>query len=72
MKQVSSSAPHVCRTKKLDQELGREFWIAVVVMAGFAIYVIAKVRMYMRQSDAQWRKVDKSKLKSWDEDDERK
>jgi len=72
MKQVRPSTPQVCRTKKLDQELGREFWIAAVVMAGFAIYVVARVRMYMRQSDAEWRKVDQSKLKSWDEDDERK
>jgi len=49
--------------------LAEEFWIAALVMAGFIIYVVAKVRMYMRQSDAEWRQVDKSKLKAWDEDD---
>jgi hypothetical protein len=46
-----------------------EFWIAALVIAGFAIYIAAKVRMYMRQSDAEWKKVDKSKLKTWNDDD---
>jgi len=49
--------------------LAEEFWIAAFVMAGFIIYVVAKVRMYMRQSDAEWQQVDKSKLNTWDEDD---
>ncbi len=45
------------------------FWIAAVIVAGVAVYVWGKVRFYMRQSDAQWREIDKSKLKTWDEDD---
>ncbi|MDH5621214.1 MAG: hypothetical protein OEY74_03960 [Gammaproteobacteria bacterium] len=40
-------------------------FIAVVV-----IYTIAKVIDYMRRSDEQWRQVDKSKLKKWDDDEE--
>jgi len=50
--------------------VSREFWIAALFMAGFAIYVVAKVRMYMKQSEEEWRQVDKSKLKTWtDEED---
>ncbi len=46
-----------------------EFWIAVLIVAGVAAYVIAKVVFYMRKSDDQWRDVDKSKLKTWDDDE---
>jgi len=45
-------------------------WVIFGVLAGFVIYVIAKVRMYMRQSDGQWQQVDKSKLKDWEDDDD--
>jgi hypothetical protein len=38
--------------------------IAVVI-----IYVIAKVVENMRTSERQWREVDKSKLKKWEDDD---
>ena len=34
------------------------------------VYTIAKVLQYMRLSDRQWREVDKSKLKEWQDDDE--
>lgn len=40
-------------------------FIAVVV-----VYTIAKVVGYMRQSEAQWEQVDKSKLKEWDDEDD--
>lgn len=33
------------------------------------VYTIAKVRQYMRESDEQWRRVDKSKLREWKDDD---
>ena len=39
-------------------------FIAVVI-----IYTIAKVIDYSRQSDEQWRDVDKSKLRKWEDDD---
>jgi len=39
-------------------------FIAVVI-----IYTIAKVIDYSRQSDEQWRDVDKSKLREWEDDD---
>jgi hypothetical protein len=49
--------------------MGKEFWIALFVLGVFAVYVIAKILAYMRQSDDEWRQVDKSKLKTWEEDD---
>lgn len=41
-------------------------FIAVVV-----IYTIAKVVDYMRQSERQWKQVDKSKLKEWEDDEDK-
>ena len=38
--------------------------IAIVI-----VYVIAKVVYYVRRSEEQWKEVDKSKLKEWDDDD---
>ena len=42
----------------------------LIMIALIIIYTIAKVLQYMRVSDEQWREVDKSKLKQWEEDDE--
>ena len=42
----------------------------LIMIALIVIYTIAKVLQYMRLSDEQWREVDKSKLKQWDDDDE--
>ena len=41
-----------------------------IMIALIVIYTIAKVLQYMRLRDEQWREVDKSKLKQWEEDDE--
>ena len=46
------------------------FWIAVVIVAGVLLYVLAKVIGYARQSERQWREVDKSKLKTWEDADD--
>jgi hypothetical protein len=40
------------------------------MIALIVIYTIARVLQYMRLSDEQWRDVDKSKLKEWEDDDE--
>ena len=45
-------------------------WPILVLIAVVIIYTVAKVRQYMRESEEQWRKVDKSKLREWDEDDD--
>ena len=42
----------------------------LIMIALIVIYTIAKVLEYMRLSDKQWREVDKSKLKEWEDDDE--
>lgn len=42
----------------------------LIMIALIVIYTIAKVLQYMRLSDEQWRDVDKSKLKQWEDDDE--
>ena len=44
--------------------------LLLIMIALIVIYTIAKVLQYMRLSDEQWRDVDKSKLKQWEEDDE--
>jgi len=41
----------------------------LVLIAVVIIYTIAKVIDYSRQSDQQWRDVDKSKLRKWEDDD---
>ena len=45
-------------------------WPILVFIAVVAVYTIAKVVQYMRQSERQWQEVDKSKLKKWDDDDD--
>lgn len=41
----------------------------IVLIAVVIIYTIAKVIEYSRRSDQQWREVDKSKLREWEDDD---
>ncbi|MDH4315264.1 MAG: hypothetical protein OEW68_10530 [Gammaproteobacteria bacterium] len=43
--------------------------IILVIVFGVIAYVIAKVWIYARKSEEQWRAVDKSKLKKWDDDE---
>ena len=45
-------------------------WPILALIAVVIIYTVAKVLQYMRESEEQWRKVDKSKLREWDEDDD--
>ena len=44
-------------------------WPVLVLIALVIIYTIAKVVQHMRKSEQQWREVDKSKLREWDDDD---
>ena len=45
-------------------------WIILLIIAVVIVYTIAKVVQYMRESEQQWRQVDKSKLREWDDDDD--
>ena len=41
----------------------------LIVIVVIIVYVVAKVVAYMRISDEQWKQVDKSKLRAWEDDD---
>ena len=45
-------------------------WPILALIAIVIIYTIAKVFQYMRESEQQWREVDKSKLREWEDDDD--
>jgi hypothetical protein len=45
-------------------------WLLLIFIALVIIYTIAKVLEYMKKSEQQWREVDKSKLRDWDDDDD--
>ena len=42
----------------------------LIFIAFVIVYVIAKVMHYVRLSNEQWKQVDKSKLKTWDDDED--
>ena len=46
------------------------FWPVFVIAAVVIVYAIAKVMRNMKKSEEQWRRVDKSKLREWKDDDE--
>jgi hypothetical protein len=41
----------------------------LIMIAVIVVYTIAKVVSYNRLSEQQWKEVDKSKLKEWDDDE---
>jgi hypothetical protein len=43
-------------------------WPILILIAVIVVYTIAKVRQYMRESEDEWKQVDKSKLREWDDD----
>jgi len=45
-------------------------WPILVLVAIVILWVLSKVRYYMRKSDEQWQQVDKSKLREWDDDED--
>jgi len=47
---------------------GLIFLLVMIVL--IIVYTIAKVLQYMRLSDKQWKEVDKSKLRDWDDEDD--
>lgn len=42
----------------------------LILIAVVIIYTVAKVIGYVKQSEQQWREVDKSKLREWDDDED--
>lgn len=46
------------------------FWPVILIILAVIVWVLAKVYSNMKKSERQWREVDKSKLKEWQDDDE--
>ena len=44
--------------------------LILIMIAVIIVYTIAKVINYNRLSEQQWKEVDKSKLKEWDDEDD--
>jgi len=42
----------------------------MAIIAAVVLYVAAKVVFYIRKSRQQWREVDRSKLREWEDEDE--
>ena len=42
----------------------------LIIVAIVIVYTIAKIIGYVRQSERQWRQVDKTKLRTWDDEDD--
>ena len=47
-----------------------ELIVALLIVAAVIAWVIAKVIHYARLSEKQWRQVDRSKLRSWEDEDD--
>ena len=45
-------------------------WPILILIAIVIVWVLAKVRHYMRVSDEQWKRVDKTKLREWDDEED--
>jgi len=45
-------------------------WPVLAIIAVVIVYTIAKVIENVRKSEQQWRDVDKSKLRPWDDEDD--
>lgn len=46
------------------------FWPVVLIVAAVGAYVVAKIIFYVRKSEQQWREVDRSKLRKWDDEED--
>ena len=51
--------------------MSKGFWPVVLIVVFIIAWALAKVAAHARKSEQQWREVDKSKLKQWEDDDER-
>jgi len=49
--------------------MGDGSWPVIFIAVAVVVYVVAQVVFYMRKSRQQWRDVDKSKLRKWEDDE---
>ena len=45
-------------------------WPVLLIIGFIILWVLAKVFAYARKSEQQWQAVDKSKLKTWNDDED--
>jgi beta-lactamase regulating signal transducer with metallopeptidase domain len=45
-------------------------WPIIILIVVVIAWVLSKVRYYMRKSEEQWREVDKTKLREWEDEDD--
>ena len=45
-------------------------WLLLAFIVIVIVYTAVKVRRLMQMSDEQWKQVDHSKLKEWDDDED--
>lgn len=45
-------------------------WVVLILIAFVVIYAVVRIREYMRVSNEQWKNVDKSKLREWEDEDD--
>ena len=45
-------------------------WPIIILIVVVIAWVLSKVRFYMRKSEEQWREVDKTKLREWEDEDD--
>jgi hypothetical protein len=50
--------------------MGEGFWPVIFIVAAIVVYVVAQVVFYVRKSKQQWREVDRSKLRKWEDEDD--
>lgn len=50
-------------------DISREFGTVLLIIAVIVVWLVAKIVHYARKSERQWRAVDKSKLKEWNDDE---
>jgi len=50
--------------------MSNDLYAVLAIVAAVIVYVLAKVAYYMKRSREQWRQVDRSKLKQWDDEDD--
>ena len=61
---------HIAIIRSLERVLEKGLTILLIFIAVVIVYTIAKVRVFMKQSDKEWEQVDKSKLKEWEDEDD--
>jgi flagellar biogenesis protein FliO len=45
-------------------------WPIIILIVVVIAWVLSKVRYHMRKSEEQWREVDKTKLREWEDEDD--